>query len=313
MQSFSSRILCDVLRAVFHSPLSDSSKLSDNAGKISKNLKSKYKPSKEFFYSKHNCKEAGYEKLVHKEYKTNKVILLIHGGGFKVGLIDFYRKQAEKFSRIFDGATVINADYRTFPQHQLPTQMFDVANVYLELLSQGIKPENIIVTGDSAGANLAITSSLWLRDNGYPLPGSIVCFSLWADATSSGESRIKNAYTDPFYGISKREKIEDNLHLLRRISSYVQNVDRTDPYISPCFASFEGFPPVTLVCGTAELDESDSDRVYEKMKSANVDVELYKFEGMFHDFQLFSFLPESKKAFRQVKSRVIGGELNGIS
>ena len=149
-----------------------------------------------------------------------------------------------------------------------------------------------------------MTSSLWLRDNNYPLPEHIVCFSLWADATSSGDSKITNAYTDPFYGIAKHKKIEDNLHLLRRISKYVMNVDRTDPYISPLFGSFEKFPKVTLICGTAELDESDSDRVYEKMQKAKVDARLYKFEGMCHCFQLFSFLPESKRAYRLVKQRL---------
>ena len=90
----------------------------------------------------------------------------------------------------------------------------------------------------------------------------------------------------------------------------MENLDRTDPYISPLFGSFEGFPPVTLVCGTAELDESDSDRVYEKMKSAGVDVKLYKFKGMCHCFQLFSFLPESKRAYSIVKQRITGGTEN---
>lgn len=306
MPSVRAKIFMKMLRVVFQSRLNDSTKLSDIAGKITKDKKTRYKPANGFVHTVHFCGEVKYEKLEFKNSKTEKVIVLIHGGGFKVTLIDFYRKLAEKYSRLFDGATVINVDYRTFPQHKLPTQMHDVINVYLELLNQGIKPENIVVTGDSAGANLAITSSLWLRDNGYPLPFSIVCFSLWADATSSGESRIKNAYSDPFYGIPKKEKTEDNLHLLRRISNYVLDVDRTDPYISPCFASFENFPQVTLICGTAELDESDNDRVYEKMKNADVDVVLYKFEGLCHDFQLFSFLPESKQAYSLMVNRVKG-------
>lgn len=313
MPSLQGKIFMKALCIIFHSPLNNSTKLSDNAGKITKGKKSRYKPSKEFLYSKHKCGDIRYEMLVHKDSKTDKVILLIHGGGFKVPLIDAYRKSAEKFSKMFNGATVVNVDYRTFPEYQLPTQMKDVAAAYLKLLEEGVKPENIVVIGDSAGANLAITSSLWLRDSGYPLPGHIVCFSLWADATSSGDSRIKNAYTDPFYGIAKRKKIEDNLHLLRRISKYVENLDRTDPYISPCFATFEGFPQVTLVCGTAELDESDNDRVYEKMKQANVDVKLYKFEGMCHDFQLFSFLPETKEAYELIYQRVTGGKCNGNS
>ncbi len=305
MQSVTSKIFMAALRAVFHSPLSDSSKLSDKAAKLTKDKKSKYRPSKNFIHSKHTVDGVKYEKFENMNCQTEKIILMIHGGGFKIELNDLYRRLSEKYSNMFCGATVISADYGRFPEHQLPSQMHDVVKIYLHLLESGIKSSDIVVIGDSAGATLALTSALYLRDNNQPLPCHIVCFSLWADATSSGDSRIRNAYTDPFYGIAKHKKIEDNLHLLRRISKYVLNIDRTSPYISPLFGSFEGFPMVTLVCGTAELDESDSDRVYEKMKKAGVDAELYKFEGMCHCFQLFSFLPESKKAYETVKKRMI--------
>ncbi len=304
MQSLSSKALMGILRMIFHSPLSNSSKLTDNVSKVAKNKKSRYKPSKNFIYSKHSYHNVKFEKLVNKICQTEKVILMIHGGGFKIALTDFYRKTAEKYSNMFCGATVINVDYGKWPEFKLPSQMYDVVKIYLHLLDEGIKNTDIVFIGDSAGATLAITSSLWLRDNNYPLPGHIVCFSLWADATSSGESKITNAYTDPFYGIARYKKIENNLHLLRRISKYVLDVDRTDPYISPMFGSFESFPEVTLICGTAELDESDNDRVYEKMKSCGVNVKLYKFEGMCHCFQYFSFLPESKEAYSVVKNRV---------
>lgn len=305
MQSLTSKIFMGALRLVFHSPLFNSSNLSDNAAKLTKDKKSKYIPSRNFTHTKHTVDGVKYEKLVNGNRQTEKIVLMIHGGGFKIELNDFYRRLAEKYSNLFCGATVINADYGRFPEHQLPSQMYDVVKIYLHLLASGIKHSDIVVIGDSAGATLALTSSLWLRDNNFPLPGHIVCFSLWADATSSGESRITNAYKDPFYGIAKHKKIEDNLHLLRRISKYVLNVDRTSPYISPLFGSFENFPKVTLICGTAELDESDNDRVFEKMKNANVDVKLQKYEGMCHCFQLFSFLPESKAAHNLVKRRIM--------
>jgi len=294
-----------MLCLIFHSAFFDSSKLSDNAAKLTKDKKSKYKPSKNFTHSKYITENVKYEKLCNHKCETKKVILMIHGGGFKIELNDFYRRLAEKYSKMFCGATVINVDYGRFPEYQLPSQMYDVVRVYLHLLNEGISNSDIVFIGDSAGATLAMTSSLWLRDNGYPLPNHIVCFSLWADATSSGASRVTNAYTDPFYGIAKHKKIEDNLHLLRRISKYVLNVDRTDPYISPLFGSFEKFPKVTLICGTAELDESDSDRIYEKLKAAGADAELHKFEGMCHCFQLFSFLSESKTAYNLVKNRIM--------
>lgn len=307
MQSILSRIMCAAIRAVFHSPLINNRKMSDSAGKMTKETKSRYKPSAGFVHSRRECGECAYEKLISKSCNTENVVLLIHGGSFKVKLLDIYRRLAEKYSKMLGGATVISVDYRTFPQHEFPAQLDDVVSVYRELLGQGTKPENIVVIGDSAGANLALTSSLWLRDNGFSMPGHIVCISLWGDATSSGASRIKNAYTDPFYGISKRKKIDDNLEYLRGISSYAKKLDRTSPYVSPCFGEFSGFPPVTLICGTAELDESDDDTVYEKMKSAGVNAALYKFEGMFHDFPLVSFLPESKEAYRKIIKRINGG------
>lgn len=304
MQSVISKAFMGTLRTVFHSPLFDSSTLSDNASKLTKDKKSRYKPSKGFVHSRYGHGGVFYEKTVNSRLEGEKVILLIHGGSFKVGLIDMYRKLAEKYSRLFLVKTVISVDYGKYPEHELPSQMYDVVKIYLHLLDEGVKNSDIVFIGDSAGANLALTSCLYLRDNAYPLPEHIVCFSLWADATSSGESRIKNAYTDPFYGIAKGKKIEDNLHLLRRISKYVLNLDRTDPYISPLFGDFHSFPKVTLVCGTAELDESDSDRVHQKMKDAGVDAKLYKFEGMCHCFQLFSFLPESRWAYEKVKLRL---------
>ena len=55
----------------------------------------------------------------------------------------------------------------------------------------------------------------------------------------------------------------------------------------------------------AELDESDNDRVYDKMKAAGVNVELHKFEGMCHCFQLFSFLPESSRAYNIIRQRIM--------
>lgn len=304
MQSLSARILCTVLKAVFHSPLMRSKSHSASAARKIKKMKSRYKPSKGFSVSRHSCAEAFYEKLVFQDSKCEKVVFHLHGGGFRMGMIDMYKKFAEKYSRMLGGATVITVDYRLFPEFRFPSQLDDSVAVYKEIISQGVKPENVVFIGDSSGANLAVTTALYLRDNGCPLPSGIVCFSFWGDATSSGESRERNAYKDPIYGIPKSEKIEDSFEHLHRISDYAKALDRENPYVSPCFADFEGFPPVTLVCGGAEVDESDSDRVFDKLKKLGIDAELYKFDGMFHCFQLVPFLPESRQAYRLVTERI---------
>ena len=52
------------------------------------------------------------------------------------------------------------------------------------------------------------------------------------------------------------------------------------------------------------MDESDNDTVYEKMKASGVDVKLYKYDGLFHCFQLMSFLPESRDAYKKISERI---------
>ena len=42
-----------------------------------------------------------------------------------------------------------------------------------------IPPENIIIAGDSAGGGLSLALLLYLRDNGFTLPGGAILFSPW--------------------------------------------------------------------------------------------------------------------------------------
>ena len=303
-QSLSSKIVSALLCTVFHSPLINNKEMSNKMGRKTRKLKSRYKPSKDFSFSRHMCENAFYERLIPVNTKSEKVIFMFHGGSFKVGLVDMYRRLAEKYSRTFGNAVVINVDYRLFPEHSHPAQLEDALAIYREILGQGIKPENIVVIGDSAGANLALTMPLWLRNHGEPMPSAIVTFSLWGDMTGTGTVCEINAYKDPFNGIAKRKKIADNLEYLHRISSYAENIDRMNEYVSPIFADFSGFPPTTLICAGGEVGAGDSITVYEKMKEVGVDVALYNYENLFHDFQLIPFLPESKDVYEKVKKRI---------
>lgn len=305
MQSLSGKIVSALLCAVFHSPLINNSELSNNAGKKTRKYKSHYKPSKEFRYSVHKLNDVNYETLAPKHKRNDKVVLLLHGGSYKVRLIDMYRRLAEKISRTLEYCTVYNLDYRAFPEYKYPAQIEDTVALFQEMQRQGIEAKNIVFIGDSAGANLTLTSTLYMRDNGIELPSAIVCFSLWGDATNSGKSVVENCYRDPFSGIARRKKVKDNWDYLHRISALAKELDRSSPYVSPSFADFTNFPPVTLFCGEAEMDRTANEMAFENMKKADVDAELHMFDGMFHDFQLFTFFPETKRAFEIMKSRII--------
>ncbi len=174
MQSLSGKVISALLCAIFHSPLINNFELSNKAGKKTKKYRSHYKPAKEFDYSICELNGVNHEILEPKRKGNDKVVLLLHGGSYKVRLIDMYRRLSEKISRKLDYCTVYDLDYRTFPEYKYPAQIEDTVALFQERLRKGIKAENIVIIGDSAGANLALASTLNMRDNGMKLPAAVI-------------------------------------------------------------------------------------------------------------------------------------------
>ena len=87
-------------------------------------------------------------------------------------------------------------DYRLAPEHPFPAAMEDTLTAYRWLLDQGVRPENIIIVGESAGGGLCLASLVAIRDDGLPLPAAGVALSPWTDLTRSGNSYRTNARRD---------------------------------------------------------------------------------------------------------------------
>ena len=58
-----------------------------------------------------------------------------------------------------------------------------------------------------------------------------------------------------------------------------------DPYISPLFGNFRGFPPMLIQVGSIEMLLSDSVEAAAKARIQGVKVRLSVYEGMFHVFR----------------------------
>ena len=57
----------------------------------------------------------------------------------------------------------------------------------------GYGAKNVILAGDSAGGNLALSLALKLKEDGRILPKALVLFSPWTDLTLSGASHGKKS------------------------------------------------------------------------------------------------------------------------
>ncbi len=232
----------------------------------------------------------------------DKIILHFHGGGGAIGMDGlFYRLVAQKYAKI-SGLTVYSIDYSTGLDKVHPSFLNDCYAAYTGLIDSGIAPENIIAVGDSMGANLMLAVCLKARDEGKPLPKALISVCAFADCTASGESYRKNCHKDPMYALPFYMSADKYADRLRRLPAYIGDCDPRDPYISPAFADYRGFPKMLVIVGDCEVDESDSDMIYLRAVEAGVEVEYKKYKGMFHDFlYAVPFLKESKQAWRDIE------------
>ena len=117
------------------------------------------------------------------------------------------------------------------------------------------------------------------------------------------KGKIKNIYRHISVFLGQENKKFQITKVARgaRNRDYIGTNDPTDPYISPLYGNFEGFPPMLIQVGSYEMLLSDSELVAEKAKKAGCKVRLSIYEGMFHVFQMaLLVMPESRRAWREV-------------
>lgn len=234
------------------------------------------------------------EYLCRKENpRTDYIILQLHGGGYIGAMRNAYRSFAGLYCEVSKGMDVLTIDYRVAPEDPYPAALEDAVTAYEWLKDAGWRSRQIIVAGDSAGGGLALALCMYLKDHNRRLPGGLVLMSPWTDMTASGPSYGDNYERDPLFG-----NTTDSLIYNR---DYAGVHDMKDPYISPMFGEYWGFPPMLIQAGGIEMLLSDSIGVAYKAKQQGVKVRLSVYEGMFHVFQMgMMMMPESKKAWREI-------------
>ena len=101
------------------------------------------------------------------------VMVFYHGGGFVIGSLYTYEPYCAEVARLLD-LPVISIDYRLSPEHTFPAPAEDceaatrwIASSPAEL---GLEVTGLITSGDSAGGNLTIVTTMALRDNPAAVP-----------------------------------------------------------------------------------------------------------------------------------------------
>jgi epsilon-lactone hydrolase len=219
------------------------------------------------------------------------VILYLHGGCYGSGSVETHRDLMTRLS-IAASMRVLGLNYRLAPEHPFPAAVEDASAAYRWLLETGIEPARIAVAGDSAGAGLALATTIAIRDQGFPMPRAIVCISPWVDLVVTGASMETKAIEDP---IVSREM------LLGWAKLYLGDRDPRMPLASPLYAGLERLPPMLIQVGSAEALLDDATRLADRASAAGVNTTLEVWPEMIHVWQSFAaILPEGRQAIERI-------------
>jgi len=266
-----------------------------------------------FIFSKKNSKvkidEIFLEKIRtlsfdHDGFSDDKCILYFHGGGYVAGSPETHQNLlisiAEK-----SNLKVYAIDYSLAPEKPFPAALNDAVESFKCLLRMGYKSQNIFIGGDSAGGNLSIVTILKLQEASKPLPSKVFLLSPWADLTGEGRSIKENSLSDPY--LSYDDWLNTSKSMKKNVEQwYAPNQDCTNPLISPVFANFKNFPQTLIQVSNIEILLSDSHVISNHLKNGNNGVKLSIYKNLPHVWQIFEFLPESKKAVKEISNFLKG-------
>ena len=212
------------------------------------------------------------------------IVIYHHGGGFALGSPEVALPITERLARY---GSVVSLDYRLAPEHPYP-DAFDDARRVLEAVSAAAPGVPVVLAGDSAGANLAVSVALECPETATV--AALVLFSphLEQRPQRGGSDRS----SDP------RSDVDDATARWLR-DAYCGGLDPDDPRLSPLRAELAGLPPTLIQVGTVDSTLGSAVRFARSARVSGVDVTLDVWDGLWHAWHYHRNLPEADRALAE--------------
>ncbi|KAH0601775.1 hypothetical protein MHUMG1_00654 [Metarhizium humberi] len=258
-----------------------------------------------------------------KEVQKPTTILYLHGGGHAFLDPASHRPTVKKLAKI-TGGRAFSVRYRLVPQSPFPTSLLDCLIAYLMLLypppgafHDPVKPEHIVISGDSAGGNLTMAliqvivelNRLGQRITWHgeprdiPIPAATACNSPWLDISHSSRpyyGTIPEAfdYLGPLDDMGRKGLTPCDIWPAQSPRKFMYGADdiMTHPLVSPVMRrDWTGFPPVYFCTGWERL-AYENKFLAQKLERDGVTMVFEEYEAMAHCFALvLGSLAESRR------------------
>ena len=208
-------------------------------------------------------------------------VLWLHGGGYAVGMKEMvHMSRAVGLVKRF-GAVVLVPGYRLSLQAPYPAALDDCYAALLYLKEQaaapGVRPDQLMVGGESAGGGLCAAVCIRARDTGevnvaFQMPLYPMLDDRDTETSRDNRGRVWNTRRN---------------HLAWRL--YLRGTDRASlsPYAAPArLTDFSGLPPAYSFVGDGEPFYAETVRYFEQLRAAGIPAELDVYHTDLHAFDM---------------------------
>jgi len=229
---------------------------------------------------------AGVPCLIVGDEAASRVIVHMHGGGYRLGYAAGWAGFAARLAAEAD-ARVILPEYALAPERPFPGAVLQALRLIDALTSAADAPP-VFLSGDSAGGGLALAAAVALADPGC-LSG-VVLLSPWIDLRVQASSYARCAETDGLFSQASA---------IAAAGEYLQGWPNDDPMTSPLLADFAGLPPVCILASSTEVLADDSAELARLLAISRVPVSLLMRPGLPHDWPIVT--PEAADSAHAVQ------------
>jgi acetyl esterase len=207
-------------------------------------------------------------------------LVYLHGGGWTLFSIDTHDRVMREYAARA-ACCVIGVDYALSPERKFPVALEQVVDVVEALAVQGhglgIDATRLAIGGDSAGANLSVSTGLLRRDSGAAPPLRAMLLNYGAFATRCSEE-VCRRFGGPEYMLGCEEMDGYWRNYLR------SPADAEDPLACPLLAPLAGLPPAFLAIAECDVLAEQNREMAGRLACAGVPVESVNYAGASHSF-----------------------------
>ncbi|QSX08248.1 alpha/beta hydrolase fold domain-containing protein [Alkalibacter rhizosphaerae] len=216
-----------------------------------------------------------------KEEKNMPGLLWLHGGGYILGSPEQGAAMAMRFMERCP-CVVVAPEYRLSLNAPYPAALEDAYDSLLWMKKNahllGIRDDQLMVGGDSAGGGLTAALSLYARDRGeVSIAFQMPLYPMLDDRRITESSGFEDT---PVWN-AKANKICWEVYLKNyQVASDI-----------PCYAApsratdFSGLPPTATFVGELEPFRDETIQYVESLRSAGVSVDFALYKGCYHAFE----------------------------